>query len=71
MENMFHNAVSAYLRDTVDPFYSKRFVELLYKVTVEDVTKAAMKYLPLFQDNSKVRGFTMSTHRSTQSASSH
>jgi len=55
LENMFHNAVSAYLRDTFDPFYSKRFVQLLSKVTVDDVKKVAQKYLPLFEDNSKTR----------------
>ena len=55
LENMFHNAVSSYLRDTKDPFYSKRFVELLSKVTVDDVKSVANKYLPLFEDNAKTR----------------
>jgi len=62
LENMFHNAVSAYLRDTVDPFYSKRFVELLSKVTVDDVTRVAMQYLPLFEDNSKTRTAIVCSH---------
>lgn len=43
-------SVSAYLRQQDDPFFARRFVSRLSRVTVEDVERVAQKYLPRFFD---------------------
>ena len=47
---MGSTSVKASLRHASDPFYNRRFVKRLAKVTVADVQRLAMKYLPLFQE---------------------
>jgi Zn-dependent M16 (insulinase) family peptidase len=43
--NLASASVSSYLRGQDDPFYARRFVKMLSDVTVDDVQKAAKKYL--------------------------
>ena len=40
----------AYLRNMLDPLYGHRFVKRLEQVRVDDVQRAAVKYLPQFLD---------------------
>ena len=50
IEDLGSTSVKASLRQVQDPFYNRRFVKRLAKVTVADVQGLAMKYLPLFQE---------------------
>ena len=50
IEDLGSTSVKASLRQVRDPFYNRRFVKRLSKVTVADVQGLAMKYLPLFQE---------------------
>ena len=47
-EGLSSASVLAYLRQTDDSFYARRFVNRLAKVTVEDVKRVAQTYLPQF-----------------------
>lgn len=50
IEDLGSSSVKANLRNTMDPFYNRRFVKRLAKVTLGDVQSLALKYLPLFED---------------------
>ena len=50
IEDLGSTSVKASLRHTMDPFYNRRFVKKLAKVTVADVQRLARKYLPLFEE---------------------
>ena len=50
IKGLASTSVKASLRHVTDPFYNRRFVKKLAKVTVADVQRLAMKYLPLFQE---------------------
>ena len=45
-----NNSISAYLIGARDSFYARRFIQLLSKVTVDEVIEASKKYLPRFVD---------------------
>lgn len=47
-EGLSSASVLAYLRQTEDSFYARKFVQRLSRVTVEDVKDVAQKYLPVF-----------------------
>ena len=50
IEDLGSSSVKASLRQVQDPFYNRRFVKRLAKVTVSDVQSIANKYLPLFEN---------------------
>ncbi len=50
IEDLNSASVKAYLRQTDDPYYNRRFVKKLSKVSLGDVQSLAQKYLPLFMN---------------------
>ena len=50
VEDLGSSSVKASLRQTIDPYYNRRFVKRLAKVTLNDIKDLALKHLPLFED---------------------
>ena len=50
IEDLSSASVKSYLRQTDDPYYNRRFVKKLAKVSLADVQDLAQKYLPVFMD---------------------
>jgi predicted Zn-dependent peptidase len=55
IEDLSSASIKSYLRQNTDPYYNRRFVKRLAKVTLGDVQRLAQKYLPLYDDPNLTR----------------